>query len=277
MTYDEFMRDTFNRHDEPVNDYEYKVRQILNSVYDSNRRKSMIGALGLITNGAAVADAHQKMAAYETLCSELSQLNTMRGGVKGFKGFVGESMQAANATAAGRMTSVVNDNGAVDLIFSGKNGRSYPQQLKIGYKPGQIDFQKYRGQTVIVDKGNPHLRALQAEGRACGVKVVEGTVTEAEAKRWADAMQFECKITGNSRAYIVPQTQKFMNDLAAMHEAGLSVGKSGAMYGAGFSIGSNIVKMMRGDVGFDEAAVNIARDTAMSGAIGYGVGAVGSG
>lgn len=244
--------------------------------FEPARRQSIISAINVLSDSRPFVDAAQRMTAYDTLCNELSQLNTMRGGVKGFKGFVGEHMQAANATANGQFTRVVNDNGAIDLIFEGKNGHTYPQQLKIGYKPGQIDFAKYKGQTVIVDKGNPYLQELQAEGARHGIKVIEGTVTEAEAKWWADAMQLESKVTGNKTSYIVPKVQQAVNNLSAMHEAGKQVGKTGAMYGAGFSIGRNIVKMMNGEISAGEAVGNVAVDTAISYGTGYATGAVGS-
>ena len=126
----------------------------------------------------------------------LSRLNTMRGGEKGFKGFVAEEMQAAEYSAQGQSTAVINDNGPADLIFTGKNGRKYLKQMKMGYKPGQIDFSKYKGQTVVVDKGNPYFKQLVKEGKAHGVKVVEGTITNEDAKALSKAMQIETEITG---------------------------------------------------------------------------------
>lgn len=241
-------------------------------------RRNFGAGAGIFSSNDAFSQAAQKMNTAETLFEELTNLNTMRGGTKGFKGFVGESMEAARATAAGRATSVVNDNGPIDLIFTGSNGHQYPQQLKIGYKTGRhpIKFEKYKGQTVILDKEHPHFRQIVAEGRKYGVKVVEGSVTEAEAKWWADAMQLESKITGNKTSYFVPQAQKLANNLSAMHDAGLSVGKNSATYGAGYSIGSNIVRMVRGDVSAGEALGNVAIDTAISGSVGYVGGAVGS-
>ncbi|MBR1646480.1 MAG: TerD family protein, partial [Selenomonadaceae bacterium] len=83
------------------------------------RRQAFVNAINILSDSRPFVDAAQRMAAYDTLCEELSQLNTMRGGVKGFKGFVGEHLQAANETAIGRATRVVNDNGAIDLIFEG--------------------------------------------------------------------------------------------------------------------------------------------------------------
>ena len=239
-------------------------------------RRNLGAGVGIFSSSGAFSQAVQKMNAADRLCEELTKLNTMRGGAKGFKGFVGESMQAARSTAAGRATSVVNNNGPIDLIFEGINGHKYPQQLKIGYKPGQIDFAKYKGQTVILDKGNPNFRQIAAEGRRYGVKVIEGNVTEAEAKWWADAMQLESKVTGNKISYIVPKVQQAVNNLSAMHEAGKQVGKTGAMYGAGFTIGRNIVKMMNGEISAGEAVGNVAVDTAISYGTGYATGAVGS-
>lgn len=251
----------------------YTDEEIVQALSSANDREKTfaIAAINVLSNKSPFVNAAQRIAAYDNLCAELSQLNTMRGGARGFKGFVGEYMEAANATANGKFTRVINNNGPIDLICEGQ-----AQQLKIGYKPNQIDFSKYGGQQVIVDKGNPYLRELQAEGARHGVKVIEGTVTEAEAKWWADAMQLETKITGNKTSVYVPEIQNVANNLSAMHTAGKQVGKSGAMYGAGFSIGSNIVNMIRGKVSAGKAAVDVACDTAVSYGVGYASGAVGS-
>ncbi|WP_317423246.1 hypothetical protein [uncultured Acidaminococcus sp.] len=56
------------------------------------------------------------------LADNLSKLNTMRGGTKGFKGFVAEYQQAAKASMAGKNTSVLNNNGIADLAYKGKMG-----------------------------------------------------------------------------------------------------------------------------------------------------------
>ncbi|CUH93939.1 hypothetical protein P22_0001 [Propionispora sp. 2/2-37] len=108
----------------------------------------------------AVADNATAIESMGKMGDNLSNLNAMRGGEKGFKGFVAEEMQAAEGTAAGKNTIVVNNNGPADLIYTGKNGHKYLQQMKVGYKPGQIDFAKYKGQTVVVDKGNPYFKQL---------------------------------------------------------------------------------------------------------------------
>ena len=120
--------------------------------------------------------------AFSEAGNKLGQLNTMRGGARGFKGFVGENMEAAESTALGRKTNVLNNNGIADLKHIKTNGISELKQMKLGYKPGQIDFVKYKGQTIVIDKGNPYFKVFKAEGAKHGVKVVEGHIYAQEAK-----------------------------------------------------------------------------------------------
>ena len=222
-----------------------------------------------VTTAKSVVDNAAGIESMGKMGEGLSQLNTMRGGEKGFKGFVAEEMQAAEASASGKATSVVNNNGPADLIYTGKNGHKYMQQMKMGYKPGQIDFAKYKGQTVIVDKGNPYFEQLAREGKAQGVKVVQGNITNEEAKALSKAMQMETEITGAKTATVVPK-------VAAAHKAGMQAGRTGALYGAGFSMATNAVDVISGDKKVGDAAVDVAKDTAISYGAGYAVGAAGS-
>lgn len=178
-------------------------------------------------------------------------------------------MQAAKSSMTGKSTSVIDNNGIADLVYTGKNGHKYYQQVKIGYKPGQIDFGKYKGQTVVVDKGNPYFKEFVSEGKKHGVNVVEGNVTKTEAQSLATTMQRETSLTGSKTATIVPK-------VTAAHNAGLQAGKTGALYGGGFSLGSNIVDVVSGDKEIGEAAADVAKDTAVSYAAGYVIGATGS-
>lgn len=199
----------------------------------------------------------------------LENLNTARGGAKGFHGFVAEEMQAAEASMNGKMTYVINNNGNADLVYIGKNGHKYYQQLKFGYKPGQINFEQYKGQTLVIDKGNPYFKQYKAEAAKHGVRVIEGNITKEEAKQLASYMQKETAITGAKKATIVPK-------VASAHRAGLQSGKAGAMGAAGFSLGSNMVDVLSGDKELGDAAVDVAKDTAVGYATGYAVGAAGS-
>lgn len=219
--------------------------------------------------GKSAVDNATALKSWGKAGENLSSLNTMRGGIKGNKGFVAEELQAAEASSAGKATQTLNDNGVADLVYTGKNGHKYYQQMKVGYKPNQIDFSKYKGQTIVVDKGNPYFKEMVKEGKKHGVKVVEGSVTNEQAKNLSTAMQMETKITGAKTATVVPRA-------AAAHNAGLKAGKTGALYGAGFSLATNTVDVISGDKEVGEAAADVAKDTAVSYGAGYAVGAAGS-
>lgn len=228
--------------------------------------------VGAASCGLAVQEAARAAAISGRFAAGLENLNTARGGQKGLFGFVGEEMQAADASINGKMTYVINNNGAADLVYVGKNGHKYYQQVKLGYEKNfgqKINFAEYKGQTIVVDKGNPSFAKIKAEGAKHGVKVVEGNITKAEAQELAKYMQQETAITGAKNAFIVPK-------VAAAHKAGLSAGKTGALYGAGFSVGSNLVDVACGDKEIGEAAKDVAKDTAVSYAAGYALGAAGS-
>lgn len=220
--------------------------------------------------------ASNSIKAYAEAGDGLSGLNTMRGGTKGFKGFVMEEMEAAESSACGRATQVLGDNGLADLRHVKVDGRVALKQMKAGYRPGQIDFARYKGQTVVVDKGNPYFRQLKAEGAKAGVKVVEGHVTAGEAKFLSDAMQMETKLTGSKNAVIAPRLYQGAKTVTAAHKAGISSAKAGAAGGAGFSLGSNLVQVAKGNKTVGEAAGDVVVDTVKAGATSYGIGAAAS-
>lgn len=228
--------------------------------------------VGTASCGLAMEETARVTDISSRFANGLENLNTARGGENGFYGFVGEEMQAAEASINGKMTYVINNNGSADLVYVGKNGHKYYQQVKLGYENSfkqKINFAEYKGQTIVVDKGNPSFAKIKAEGAKHGVKVIEGNITKAEAQELAKYMQQETAITGAKKAFIVPK-------VAAAHKAGLSSGKAGALYGAGFSMGSNLVDVACGDKELGEAAKDVVKDTAVSYAAGYAVGAAGS-
>lgn len=234
------------------------------------------GVEGALQNTSKIKHAAKGVKAFRKAGDNLQKLNTMRGGEKGFKGFVGENMEAAEASACGRNTSVLNDNGIADLKHFKVNGSNSLKQMKIGYKPGEIDFSKYKGQTVVIDKGNPYFNQFKTQGAKQGVKVVEGHITAQEAKHLSDAMQWETKITGSKNSVIIPKVYEGVKTVSAAHKAGAAAAKSGAIAGAGFSIGSNIVDVMTGKKKVGEATKDIAEDTVKAGAVSYGTGVAGS-
>ena len=201
--------------------------------------------------------------------NSLSALNTMRGGLNGNKGFVAEYLQAAEASAAGRATRVLDNNGVADLAYTGKNCRTYLQQMKVGYKPSQIDFAKYKGQTLVVDKGNPYFREMVKRGKLHGVKVIEGSITNEEAAILSKAMQLETTITGAKTATVVPRVVTAGN-------AGWRPARSGALYGAGFSLATNVVDVLNGEKELGDAALDVVKNTAMNFGTSYVAGMAGS-
>ena len=238
-----------------------------------NTESNMTAAANAMKNsGRAVHAASRSVAATGRAAGELNRLNTMRGGTKGFKGFVGESMEAREASALGRRTDVLGNNGIADLRWTKTDGTEALRQMKIGYGSKKIDFARYKGQTVVIDKGNPNFAALKAEGASCGVKVVEGHITASEAKHLADAMQFETRLTGNKHAVVVPKVYQGVKNAAAVHSVGVNAAKHGAISGAGFSLGSNLVEVAKGKKTVGEAAGDVVCDTAVAGAVSYGTG-----
>lgn len=220
--------------------------------------------------------AARDMAVIDNTTGKLKVLNTMRGGKNGFSGFVGEHLEAQAASLEGKATTVVNDNGLVDLVYKGKNGHKYPQQLKLGYPQGNIDLAKYKGQTVLVDKAHNKLADLAKKGREVGVKVKEAHITKAEPQVVADLMQKETAITGAKNASIVPEVKGVMDKVVVAHEVGSKVAKSSALAGGAFSLGNNLVKVAKGEKELGEAAKDVALDTAVATGVGYAVGTVGS-
>lgn len=71
----------------------------------------------------------------------------------------------------------------------------------------------------------------------------------------------------------------FMNFevFSAMHDTGLQFGKTIVLYGAGFSIGKNVIRVIRGKERGAVAVANVIRDVMIFFGFGYIGGALGSG
>jgi hypothetical protein len=81
----------------------------------------------------------------------------MRGGAEGFKGFVFEELHATNSTLGGRITDVIGNNGLADFRTLNPDGTYTWGQAKVGYNSGSIDWSAYKGQEIIIDRGNTKL------------------------------------------------------------------------------------------------------------------------
>ncbi|BCG58757.1 hypothetical protein [Paenibacillus sp. URB8-2] len=209
----------------------------------------------------AIGTAFKNAGVYNTLSKNLALLNTNRGGTN-FKGFVFEHLHATNATVSRTPTTVIADNGIADFIIVQKDGTKVLGQAKAGYQNTGIDFQKYKGQTIVVDKGNTQ---LIKRAQATGLDVIESDISLKQCKSLSNIMKLESQILRTSNASLTSK-------LYALNQAGVASAKVGSAAGAGFSIGSNIVDVFSGDKNLNEATKAVARDTAIATASSYAIG-----
>ena len=217
---------------------------------------------GKVTTSKIVVDGIKNAGIYDKLAKNLSNYNTMRGGQKGFKGFVFEDMHAADASLKGNITDVIANNGIADFRILNADGTYSLGQAKCGYNSSKIDWSAYKGQEIIIDKGNTK---LIKEAKNAGMKVVESDISNLDSQRLAKGMQIESKITGKPNAPIT-------SNLYSYHKAGINSAKNGAAFGAGFSLGSNIVDLATGDKSIGEVSVAITKDTTTAAVGSYVIG-----
>lgn len=188
---------------------------------------------------------------YSKMANRLASYNTMRGGVKGYGGFVFEELHAADIAAKGGNISVLGNNGIADFIVKDASGKEILVQAKAGYKPGQIEWSKYKGQTIVVDKGNT---ALANEARAAGLKVQESAISKKQADVTARMQQWESRITGS-------KTAPLTSGMASAHSAGMGSAKLAARVGVSMKLGENIYDMVSGEKTFEDAASDVMADS----------------
>lgn len=190
---------------------------------------------------------------YTEMAGRLNAYNTMRGGVKGYGGFVFEEMHAADAAVKGANIKVLGDNSIADFIVKDASGKETLIQAKAGYKPHQVDWSKYKNQTIVVDKGN---EALAAEARAAGLKVQESAIFKDQANVVARAQQWESRVTGKATAPIT-------GTAVSAHTAGLASAKLAARVGVSMKLGENIYDVVSGNKQFEDAAADVIVDGAV--------------
>lgn len=188
---------------------------------------------------------------YSKMSSRLGSYNTMRGGVKGYGGFVFEEMHAADAASKGLNINVLGNNSIADFIVKDTSGKEILVQAKAGYKPHQINWSNYKGQTIVVDKGNA---ALANEARAAGLTVQESAVFKKQADIVARAQQWESKITGSKAAPIT-------GTAAGAHYAGMASAKLAARVGVSMKLGESIYDWISGEKDFSDAVGDLVADS----------------
>ncbi|MDM8534167.1 hypothetical protein QUF55_05605 [Clostridiaceae bacterium HSG29] len=197
-----------------------------------------------------IASCMNNAGIYSKMSSRLGAYNTMRGGVKGYGGFVFEEMHAADVATKGVNIKVLGNNGIADFIVKDSSGKEILVQAKAGYKPNQINWSKYKGQTIVVDKGNT---VIANEARAAGLTVQESSIFKKQADIVARAQQWESKVTGKITA---PLT----GAVSSAHYAGMASAKLAARVGVSMKLGENIYDVISGEKDFSDAALDIVTD-----------------
>lgn len=215
-----------------------------------------------ITSVNVAIEGFKNAGVFEKLANKLSSYNTMRGGENGLKGFLFEDLHVADATLKGKSIDALGNNGLADFVIKNSDGSTTLAQAKVGYNSTSIDWSKYKGQTIVIDKGNTK---LIESARKAGLKVIESDVSKVECDQLAKTMQFESKITGNPKAPITANVH-------AYHRAGVESLKKGVALGAGFSLACNIVDLVNGEKDFGEAAVSTVADVVTAAGSGYVIG-----
>lgn len=77
-------------------------------------------------------------------------------------------------------------------------------QIKCGYKPGQIDFSKYKDAGIdrfMLNKDHQYFDKIATEAKIYGFDIEATQHSAAECQMMADGMQLEYKITGNPKSF----------------------------------------------------------------------------
>jgi len=89
-----------------------------------NMDSCITGAVGSSYSQEAIITGIKNAGIYDKLADNLTNLNAMRGGAKGGKGFVFEHLHAADANIKGQTVSVINNNGIADFQIIASSAES---------------------------------------------------------------------------------------------------------------------------------------------------------
>ncbi|MGL6168932.1 MAG: hypothetical protein ACRC0Y_11655 [Fusobacteriaceae bacterium] len=206
--------------------------------------------------------------------SNISKLNADRGNLKGF---VFEHIHAKEMNyelmKKGLKAEVIDNNGLADIVVKNmKTGKVVERiQTKCGYESGATNVSKYvnDGQTIVINGDSKNLAQNLTRK---GVDFKKSTVTNKEVTKVANLMKIEKKLLGTKNAPITSKALEVKEIIGNTHNTGLRGARKGALFGAGISIGSNTVEVIRGDKNIEEAIADVTIDTAIAGATGYVVG-----
>lgn len=236
------------------------------------RKETAIASLNLIKKGG-----EENKTIKETL-GKISNLNVNRGNCKGF---VFEHMHAneLNKKLAGTKfkANVVDNNSSVDIVVKNiKTGKVKEKlQAKCGYENTKFNPTKYleENQKLVIN-GDANKLANFLDKK--NIKYTKSNITDKEVTRISNAMRKEGEIFNKKNAPLVSKYVETKHVLKNSHNIGVKAAKKSAIFGAGVSIGSNIVDVVNGKKDINEAATDVMVDTVVSGATGYVAGAIGS-
>lgn len=240
---------------------------------DSTKIADVAAVNSIVSDSKKAVETYNKIQELSKVRSELSSLNVARGGANGFKGFIMESVEAGAQRQAGCRAIVVDDNGIADLIIkNGKKGEMV--QIKCGYKPGQIDFAKYKDAGIdrfMLNKDHPQFDKIAAEAKKYGFDLEPTQHSAAECQMIADGMQLEYKITGNPKSFFVPHAYTTQQAFNLIAQRGVAAAQAAAKFGGALAVGIGIAEILSGNKTMDEAAkdaFNATADAAFYGAVG---------
>ena len=199
-----------------------------------------------------VADSIHNANAYKDAVNNISNLNVNRGGVNGNYGFTIENLTCAEENIVGGNYKVLDNNGIADIVSTDTAGHETYYQVKSGYETGTVDWDKYKGQKIIVDKDN---KKLAEKAQKAGLETQYSKVSKAEAQAISKAQKVEAKITGKSNAPIT-------GTAACAHKAGIAGAKFGAKVAAPMNLGANIYDAAVGNKSVEDAVVDSVVDGA---------------
>lgn len=231
---------------------------------------------GIYGAGKHLSSGAQRNGIINETFENISKLDVNRGNLKGFlfENRVSEELNS-KLLDKGFKAVVLDDNGIADIaIVHMKSGKVVKRiQAKCGYEGQSVkDFTRYvdDGQTLVINNDADKFgRSLDNRG----IKYEKSSVTDREVSRMADAMKKEGKLLNSKNAKLTSYAYKTKEVVKNCHTTGVSAAKSGACFGAGMSLGSNIVDVFSGDKSLDEATIDIAKDTVVAGATSYVTGA----
>ena len=205
----------------------------------------------------------------------IGHLNTQRGGLNGFI-FEEQLAKEMNYKFIGTdlKARVIDDNGIVDILVENiKTGEVVEKiQAKCGYetisKSNVEELARYSkdGQKIVINKDAQKFSQKLDESN---IKYEKSNITNKEVTKTAKAMKNETRLTNKKHGKFVATTGKTKEILKNSHINGVNAAKKGAAFGAGISIGNNIVELACGDKEFDEAVMDIGKDTIKAGVSGY--------